>query len=744
MVSSPSAWNGSTWRSIPRLFNALNEGSESDVGEDEPHDADLAYAQQVDQALNRQDGSRGAPAAAADRTPRFGTWAKSLRAKGATTSLDSVSMTERLALAATRIIKQQIEITTELTIPCQSERAHLLNLFQLTQDELWAWIAARMDVTENILRGYKSQPVSTDSPWQNVDACGDLFFLSLLDDFSSVDLVSTPVVDVESCKIEAIILDGLLHALPKLQKMLASEDSAEETLTSPFFARTHSVGNATDVPSFGVPVDQDLPLASNPMLLRQSNSIRFGGRAPGDPANQAETPPSRRMSTENRLVLDVDNPLSRQGSLLHKGFQASMDLNQGERLQSTFSKRWAQSIELFVSEYTRFYENEPDGFFRTVMSLMSIEAKQSTFVELVKKHAKIRSMSSQSLRVTRSTIIHTSAAALKALVPSQFPCRPQSIRFSGEAGGGPGVDRGWWSAVCTALMCSDDAPPSATPRASSAPSAPAVGADMSAPVGAPAFGAAIAAAPGLGMNLPAFGAPSAPAFGAPSAPAFGAPTLALPGTPSASLLEPRLLHEPGHKGFFSPIYISEDKWTADLQEKYVFIGRFVALALAQTPCHIIPLRFNRHVVKYLLRRALSWHDLAFCNVDIYERFSKMMSNPEVWCEAAGQMMELERGDWHGNDCVELVSGGADIPVTGENVADYIEKSAVLLMQTGVQKQLDAMRQGLEDVFQEGTLKFLTAEVCRIIACVARLGDCVRSHTCFLFLLAVLFRILLLF
>ena len=152
MVSSPSAWNGSTWRSIPRLFNALSEGSESDVGEDEPHDADLAYAQQVDQALNRQDGSRGAPAAAADRTPRFGTWAKSLRAKGATASLDSVSMTERLALAATRIIKQQIEITTELTIPCQSERAHLLNLFQLTQDELWAWIAARMDVTENILR----------------------------------------------------------------------------------------------------------------------------------------------------------------------------------------------------------------------------------------------------------------------------------------------------------------------------------------------------------------------------------------------------------------------------------------------------------------------------------------------------------------------------------------------------------------------------------------------------------------
>ncbi|KAL8946850.1 MAG: hypothetical protein Q9222_006806 [Ikaeria aurantiellina] len=61
----------------------------------------------------------------------------------------------------------------------------------------------------------------------------------------------------------------------------------------------------------------------------------------------------------------------------------------------------------------------------------------------------------------------------------------------------------------------------------------------------------------------------------------------------------------------------------------------------------------------------------------------------------------------GYPSIELVKGGNNVPVTLDNVADYVDKVIDMTLRSGVQRQVDAFRAGFSQVFSYAALKAFT-------------------------------------
>lgn len=61
----------------------------------------------------------------------------------------------------------------------------------------------------------------------------------------------------------------------------------------------------------------------------------------------------------------------------------------------------------------------------------------------------------------------------------------------------------------------------------------------------------------------------------------------------------------------------------------------------------------------------------------------------------------------GYPSIELVTGGKDVPVTIDNVGEYVEKVIDMTLGSGVQRQVDAFRAGFSQVFAYSALKAFT-------------------------------------
>mmetsp|Transcript_33264 Transcript_33264/g.87137 ORF Transcript_33264/g.87137 Transcript_33264/m.87137 type:complete len:729 (+) Transcript_33264:3305-5491(+) len=169
----------------------------------------------------------------------------------------------------------------------------------------------------------------------------------------------------------------------------------------------------------------------------------------------------------------------------------------------------------------------------------------------------------------------------------------------------------------------------------------------------------------------------------------------------------QLFHEPGNRGFYSPCVVPESEWTLELEAYYRFAGRFVALALFSNTR--IWFRLSRHVIKYMLRKPVQWHDLAFYSTEKYEKYRKYIANPKATIQHE-DTFEIDLQDSGGLRLTELKPGGADVAVLPENVEEFVELSARTLMIDSVQRPLNALRAGLEDVFPvPSILDILTAE-----------------------------------
>ena len=136
-----------------------------------------------------------------------------------------------------------------------------------------------------------------------------------------------------------------------------------------------------------------------------------------------------------------------------------------------------------------------------------------------------------------------------------------------------------------------------------------------------------------------------------------------------------LFYQPGKRGYYS---LRQGKCTNERLNAFRNVGRIIGLCLLQN--ELCPIYMNRHVIKYILKRNISWHDLAFFDPILYESLRRMVLSAEAWNgEAAIAELELrfsvDLSSEEGGSHVELLPNGRNLDVTSSNIYDYVRKYA---------------------------------------------------------------------
>lgn len=192
-----------------------------------------------------------------------------------------------------------------------------------------------------------------------------------------------------------------------------------------------------------------------------------------------------------------------------------------------------------------------------------------------------------------------------------------------------------------------------------------------------------------------------------------------------SNLDAPLFYQPGLRNFYSP---RQGEPTPDRTNAFRNVGRVIGICLSQS--EICPIQLNRHVIKYILRKPVSWHDLAFFDPVLYESLRQLVvdvesthSSPMVGGSSVAPANSLQALDLRfyvdlcieeGGGQVELIPGGKDIEVNRANIYEYVRRYALRRMVKSQEKALAAIRQGVMDVLPASALDNLTAEDFRLL------------------------------
>ncbi|XP_069477553.1 E3 ubiquitin-protein ligase UBR5 isoform X1 [Ambystoma mexicanum] len=175
-----------------------------------------------------------------------------------------------------------------------------------------------------------------------------------------------------------------------------------------------------------------------------------------------------------------------------------------------------------------------------------------------------------------------------------------------------------------------------------------------------------------------------------------------------------LFYQPGKRGFYTP---RPGKNTEARLNCFRNIGRILGLCLLQN--ELCPITLNRHVIKVLLGRKVNWHDFAFFDPVMYESLRQLiLASQSTDADAVFAAMDLafaiDLCKEEGGGQVELINNGVNVPVTPQNVYEYVRKYAEHRMLVVAEQPLHAMRKGLLDVLPKNSLEDLTAEDFRLL------------------------------
>ncbi|XP_065062827.1 E3 ubiquitin-protein ligase UBR5-like isoform X1 [Rhopilema esculentum] len=175
-----------------------------------------------------------------------------------------------------------------------------------------------------------------------------------------------------------------------------------------------------------------------------------------------------------------------------------------------------------------------------------------------------------------------------------------------------------------------------------------------------------------------------------------------------------LFFQPGKTGFYSPRCgrISEERLSC-----YRNVGRLIGLCLLQN--ELCPMSFNRHVIKFILGKEISWHDLAFFDPTLYEVLRQLVQDstkPDAKELFSGLDLTfcIQLSQEEGGGSKELIKNGKQVPVTPGNIRNYVKRYAEYRMVISVEKPLESLREGVKDVLPTHTLEGLTAEDFRLL------------------------------
>lgn len=146
-----------------------------------------------------------------------------------------------------------------------------------------------------------------------------------------------------------------------------------------------------------------------------------------------------------------------------------------------------------------------------------------------------------------------------------------------------------------------------------------------------------------------------------------------------------LFYQPATRGFYSPRAgrCSEARLNA-----FRNVGRIMGICFVQN--ELCPITLNRHVIKLILGKSVSWHDLAFFDSELYESLRQLIldaesnNNEELFSELD---FAIDVSPEEGGQEVELIPNGRNTRVTPHNVYDYVRRYSLYRM-------VDSQRQAI--------------------------------------------------
>lgn len=125
---------------------------------------------------------------------------------------------------------------------------------------------------------------------------------------------------------------------------------------------------------------------------------------------------------------------------------------------------------------------------------------------------------------------------------------------------------------------------------------------------------------------------------------------------------------------------------------FKFIGRMVGKAIFDG--HLLECYFARSLYKMMIGEDLSFNDLEDMDNDCFKNLRWLLDND---ISNLGAYFLVTREYFGRFEEIPLKEGGADIEVTKENVAEYIEKFTFHKMYLSVKDQVDAFLGGFHDI-----------------------------------------------
>ena len=158
-------------------------------------------------------------------------------------------------------------------------------------------------------------------------------------------------------------------------------------------------------------------------------------------------------------------------------------------------------------------------------------------------------------------------------------------------------------------------------------------------------------------------------------------------TDAADDLSP-LFWQPGKPGFYSPRMA---RMSLSRQMAYRNVGRVMGLCLLMG--EICPLRFSRHVLKFLMGRNPQWHDMAFFDPSMYEGMRQLLlmadqNNAEAILNTELYFTIRLGGEEGPEQVFDLVPNGNAMRVTIDNVFDYVRLYCEFRMIRSVKSTLE--------------------------------------------------------
>eukprot|EP00041_Stephanoeca_diplocostata_P003906 m.39184 g.39184 ORF g.39184 m.39184 type:complete len:2594 (-) comp14703_c0_seq1:398-8179(-) len=595
---------------------------------------------------------------------------------------------------------------------------------------------------------------SATDPARPVLGHGDFrtYALSLLRAHSSEHGDTVPVLDVSNTEYLAYLLDAFMYfvqsrseAVPNLPTLPSAVRSAKPTcppMHTGFFMRSESVaGSGRAFPAlFATPMREALPLADRPDQLHPTSTKAMmfgsprhavaredahvgGGIHPTDgratSVGSATNTPIR-LSTSHRLTPVAETTVVPLGAypaertpaadpLLSPGASDAPDLRLVCITSGSALERWRKLINIFVHLCIESVGAERSSF---MVQAAGYRVKELRFRDRMEKLVSTLPRSTDFRRVVfpRDPVkllraVHTSFANHLSAHKHQnhaFLCRAMKVEFENEPGAGSGVVRSFVAAVANGLLQEKHLP--LTPSF-----------EKTHPLLWKYAGSASEADP------PLLHQHIAPLFHAPGKPGFMTPVLW--GDERAH--DSQLLDNKGTADRMDDVSptTSATPGEQDLVDYRLSWFQNVGVLIGVSIVHgnIFPIRFSRHVLKYLLSRSIAWHDLAFFDPLMYESLRKTIVAATAGDGTAadtfaewGLTFQIDKPPWLGGGTHDLVLRGDSIPVTGKNVHEYVALYAKYLMVDSVKPALDAMQKGLLLVLPAAAFDGLSAEDLRLI------------------------------